>query len=306
MYILEYIWLDSKCEFRSKTRVANEISEWNFDGSLTGQGTTDKSEIILRPVYVCENPFKYVNGHKCILVLCDTWINDHTPHPTNTRMASLHIFEKHKDQKPLFGMEQEFFLKLPRLSEKDDNCYCKNNMSNGRECVEEIFDKCIRAGLGITGMNAEVAPYQWELQVCEYGVKAADQLIVMRYIIDKVATKHNYEMILHPKPFKHCNGSGCHVNFSTECIRNGDYDTEYIMSKFEKKHQEHLKVYGEKNELRLTGNNETCKMDCFKWGIGDRTASIRCNIGYFEDRRPASNIDPYTVTSKILDTLCGF
>ena len=306
MYILEYIWLDSDHEFRSKTRVSNVISEWNFDGSSTGQATTDASEIILRPVYFCENPFKYVNGYDCRLVLCDTWINDHTPHPSNTRMKTLHIFEKHKDQRPLFGLEQEFFLKLPKLAEKDDNCYCKNNLSYGRECVEEIFDKCVRARLAITGMNAEVAPYQWELQVCEYGVKAADQLTLMRYIIDRVAKRHGYDMILHPKPFKHCNGSGCHVNFSTECIRNGDYDIEYIMGKFEKRHKEHLEVYGEKNELRLTGKNETCSMDCFKWGRGDRTASIRCNVGYFEDRRPGSNIDPYIVTGKILETLCGF
>lgn len=306
MFVLEYIWLDSDHEFRSKTRLSNVISEWNFDGSSTGQATTDESEIILRPVYSCENPFKYIGGYKCMLVLCDTWINDHTPHPTNTRMASLHIFEKYKDHKPLFGLEQEFFLKLPppELCEHGkSNFYCKHNQSTGRECVEDIFDKCVRAGLGITGMNAEVAPYQWELQVCEYGVKAADQLIMMRYIMDSVAKKYNYDIILHPKPYKHCNGSGCHVNFSTESIRNGDYDIEYIMEKFAEKHQEHLAVYGEKNHLRLTGKNETCDIECFKWGRGDRTVSIRCNMGYFEDRRPASDIDPYIVTSKILDTL---
>lgn len=26
--------------------------------------------------------------------------------------------------------------------------------------------------------------------------------------------------------------------------------------------------------------------------------------GYFEDRRPASNMDPYTVTAKVFETSC--
>jgi glutamine synthetase len=62
-------------------------------------------------------------------------------------------------------------------------------------------------------------------------------------------------------------------------------------------------LYGSKNELRLTGTHETSKINEFSWGYGDRTASIRCNHTYFEDRRPGSNIDPYIVTSKILKTL---
>ena len=305
MYILEYIWLDSNNDFRSKTRVSNIICEWNFDGSSTGQATTEESEIILKPVYVCNNPFKYVDGFTCKLVLCELWINEHTPHPSNTRFKSTKIFETFNNQKPMFGLEQEFFIKLPKLSEKDDKCYCKFNLSNGRECVEDMFNKCIRAGLKVTGMNAEVSPYQWEIQVCDYGISASDQLLMMRFILDRVAKSHKYDFILHPKPFKHCNGSGCHINFSTEHIRNGNCDVDYIMKKFKNKHEEHLKVYGDKNELRLTGLHETCNLNCFKWGVGDRTASIRCNLGYFEDRRPASNIDPYIATSKILDTLCS-
>ena len=75
------------------------------------------------------------------------------------------------------------------------------------------------------------------------------------------------------------------------------------MDKFKKTHKKHIDVYGDKNELRLTGTNETCDINCFKWGYKDRTASIRCNHTYFEDRRPSSNVDPYIACAKILDTL---
>jgi glutamine synthetase len=47
----------------------------------------------------------------------------------------------------------------------------------------------------------------------------------------------------------------------------------------------------------------------FSFGIGNRSASIRIpsstakdKKGYFEDRRPASDIDPYVVSAIIADT----
>ena len=73
-----------------------------------------------------------------------------------------------------------------------------------------------------------------------------------------------------------------------------------------------MEVYGAGNERRLTGTHETCDINTFKWGISDRGASIRIpwqvsvdGFGYFEDRRPASNIDPYIVCEKILSTICS-
>ena len=70
-------------------------------------------------------------------------------------------------------------------------------------------------------------------------------------------------------------------------------------------------IYGEGNEERLTGNQETSNINVFTYGDCDREASIRIPInvkeqgyGYLEDRRPAANLDPYLVCSKILETLC--
>ena len=74
----------------------------------------------------------------------------------------------------------------------------------------------------------------------------------------------------------------------------------------------HMELYGEDNCKRLTGIHETSPFEKFSYGAGNRAASIRIPTqtlkdngkGYIEDRRPASNIDPYIVSSLIFDTAC--
>ena len=69
-------------------------------------------------------------------------------------------------------------------------------------------------------------------------------------------------------------------------------------------------MYGKNNETRLTGKHETASIEEFSYGVGHRGASIRIpsdcakkGCGYFEDRRPAANMDPYLVTGKIAETV---
>jgi glutamine synthetase len=138
-------------------------------------------------------------------------------------------------------------------------------------------------------------------------------MIVARYLLERIAEKYNVSINYHPKPELNINGSGCHTNFSTVFTRaehgiNTIYD--YI-KKLENKHDEHINVYGESNNLRLTGIHETSSINKFSYGVGTRNTSIRIpnnvqsqGYGYFEDRRPASNMDPYLVTSIIFKTCC--
>ena len=48
---------------------------------------------------------------------------------------------------------------------------------------------------------------------------------------------------------------------------------------------------------------------CRSWGVANRGASIRVGrsvpvekCGYYEDRRPSSNLDPYVVTRLLVET----
>lgn len=83
-----------------------------------------------------------------------------------------------------------------------------------------------------------------------------------------------------------------------------------MMSKMKNKHNVHMMLYGEGNQKRLTGIHETSSFKKFSYGTGNRAASFRIPTvtraqkgkGYVEDRRPASNIDPYVVAAIIVDT----
>ena len=88
---------------------------------------------------------------------------------------------------------------------------------------------------------------------------------------------------------------------------------EQSIEKMSKKHREHIEAYdpnkGKDNERRLTGRHETSSIEDFSSGVANRGASIRIprqvavdGKGFFEDRRPSSNCDPYSVTERIVRT----
>ena len=346
--IAEYIWIGGNNELRSKTKVMENFNglyvpenypNWNYDGSSTNQANGHKSEVIIKPVAVYNCPFRkkssdfnslHDNIYYSVLILCDTYTPDDKPLPNNHRCWANNIFNKNLGEAPWFGIEQEFFLidpstKLPLGFPVNGNpnpqgqYYCSVGASNafGRKILEEHLSACIIAGITISGINAEVAPGQWEYQVgpCT-GIKAGDQLLISRYILQRVAEKYNVDIELHPKPLSgDWNGSGCHTNYSTKGTREGlgsktglDIIYEHML-KLENKHIDHMKIYGEYNNLRMTGIHETASYDKFTYGIGSRNTSIRIGndvfkekCGYYEDRRPSSNMNPYLVTAKIFET----
>lgn len=134
-----------------------------------------------------------------------------------------------------------------------------------------------------------------------------------RYILSRIGEDFNVTISFEPKLFEDWNGSGCHSNFSTKTMRAGTQGMAYIinmMERFAAKHSDHIALYGDGNHRRLTGIHETSSINKFSYGVGNRAASFRIptstaasnGAGYVEDRRPASNIDPYLVSAMLVDT----
>jgi glutamine synthetase len=330
---VEYVWIGGNNELRSKTKVINklvfelkDIPKWNYDGSSTNQASGGDSEVIIVPRALFNDPFRG-NNHK--MVMCDTYFPDGNPLPNNHRVWAKSLFDKNLEEEPWFGLEQEYFLIDPKTNLplgyneniEQGQFYCSAGAENahGRVIADSHLNACVSAGIKISGINAEVAPGQWEFQIgpC-IGIEEGDHLWMARYLLLRVSEMYNVNINMHPKPLTgNWNGSGCHTNYSTKKMREGDDNNsglEYInnaINKLSLKHKEHMDVYGVDNDKRMTGIHETASYDVFSYGIADRGSSIRIGNdnykngkGYFEDRRPSSNCDPYLVTGMIFKTTC--
>jgi glutamine synthetase len=326
----EYIWLDGykpEPSLRSKTKVLDlenyngEIAPlpiWSFDGSSTQQAEGHSSDCLMKPVSVYPDPQR----QNAFLVITEVLNPDHTPHSTNHRALI-----ENDSEDFWFGWEQEYVLMqngkplgfpAEGYPAPQGPYYCAvgNGKTSGREIVEEHLDACIAAGINITGVNAEVMLGQWEYQVLGKGGKqGSDDLILSRYLLERICEGFGVDVDLQPKPVKgDWNGSGMHCNFSNKAMREigGEDLFKAVCESFRPVHDEHIAVYGSKNEERLTGLHETQSIHEFSYGVSDRGASIRIPVstaetwlGYLEDRRPASNANPYQVSARIMKTVNG-
>ncbi len=326
---LEYIWLDGyrpTQNLRGKTRIEtnfggtlDDCPMWSFDGSSTEQAEGSASDCLLKPVAIFPDPIR----KDAFLVMTEVLNADGSPHDSNGRATIAD-----DDDDFWFGFEQEYFFWDPHTNRPpgfphggypapQGPYYCSVGAKNafGREIVEEHLDTCLEAGLNIEGINGEVAAGQWEFQVFAKGARrAGDETWIARYLLERAAESYGLAINWHPKPMGPLdwNGSGMHINFSNTAMREAGNEEIFtkICEEFGKNIERHIRVYGEDNEKRLTGEHETQSIDKFSYGISDRGASIRIPIGTIEDgwkgrledRRPASNADPYKSAAAIIQT----
>lgn len=340
-YVAEYIWLDGKNNFRSKSRTVTVnlpvsdksvsrqeleksiksvglYKDWSYDGSSTYQEKTETSEIRLKPCSVFIDPFRRAPN---VLVLCDTYDSiSNKPLDNCSRPWAKGIFDKAPILKPWFGIEQQFYImksckehvtekstiplgwgsEYKREPRPQGQYYCSVGSSNtfGRVVAEKAYHLCLEAGINASGMNAQVGIAQWEIQVgpCE-GIVASDQLMVMRYILERVAEQHGVQINIDQKPLTKgsWNTSGCYINYSTILMRDGGegedglYYINKAIEKLESKHLEHMDKYSNSDH----SYSVTVPID------------VAINkSGYLKDSRPGPNMNPYLATGMIFKTTC--
>jgi len=246
-----------------------------LDGYKPTQMMRSKTKVIdadkfclLKPVRIFTDPDRK-DGY---LIICEVLNPDGTPHASNGRATI-----DDDDNDFWFGFEQEYtlwdtehhtplgFPASGYYPPPQGPYYCSvgAEYAVGREMVEKHLDLCIAADINIEGVNAEVMKGQWEYQIFAKGAKEAGDQL---------------------------------------------WVARYLM---ERVGEESIAVYGADNNKRLTGLHETQAIDKFSYGVSDRGASIRIPIatvendwkGWLEDRRPASNADPYKVAANIIKTV---
>lgn len=339
----EYIWLDGDeptRQLRSKSRSVKlnsnpqikDFPEWGFDGSSTNQATGEDSDCVLKPVNFIKDTTREKGNY---LVLCEVFNPDGTPHNSNSRAQLRTILKAGANTKePWIGFEQEYTLfenNTPMgwpdygFPPPQGPYYCGVGVRRvfGRNIAEEHSTACNDAGLIFYGINAEVMPGQWEFQIGFRGdenensdiMNISDHLWFSRWLLHKISEKYGIHVSFDNKPVKgDWNGAGMHTNFSTKETRNklnGMKAINEAIKNLSEKHQEHIKLYGDSLSDRLTGLHETCDINTFRSGVADRGSSIRIpqdvhskGYGYFEDRRPGANADPYLVSARLCTSVC--
>lgn len=203
--------------------------------------------------------------------------------------------------------------------------YCSNGFPKAqlREIMDEVLLNAREMEIRIAGFNYEVAPGQAEFQVFGEAWEACNDLVMLRFLLIRTAEKYGLKIDFRPVVVRgqNINNSGCHVNFSTEKMRAKDglnyifAFLEYLSDTSEAFPNKYVfeNIYGQGVCERLTGRLETSDWRDFSWDIGTRDTSVRIPIsvneakcGYFEDRRPGANVNPYVISWHIFEQVLAF
>ncbi len=219
-----------------------------FDGSsIEGFVRIQESDMLLRPDYGSLRIFPAHDGevNRRAILICDVALPDGSPFPGDPRYVLRRAVEKAKTLglTPMFGPEAEFFLfhraadGSPTTVTHDQGAYFDlSPVDRGESARRSIVNILERMGFEVEAAHHEVAPGQHEIDF-KYAeaMETADNLMVFRHIVRKVALSHDLHATFMPKPLYGENGSGMHVHQSlfSEDGSNvfWDGDAEWELSK---------------------------------------------------------------------------
>ncbi len=116
------------------------------------------------------------------------------------------------------GHEMEFVLVGPDGSELPSHMWAQYGLAGVLEFegfVRDVTDAATNSGVMIEQFHPEYGRNQFEISLSPQApVAAADELVLMRIIIGRVARRHGLRVSLSPAPFAGSVGSGSHQHFS--------------------------------------------------------------------------------------------
>ncbi|MFD0861455.1 glutamine synthetase III [Sungkyunkwania multivorans] len=147
------------------------------------------------------------------------------------------IFDKNVSKvHATLGWEQEYFLidkalaasrpdivqagrtllgHSPAKGQQLDDHYFGSIPNRVMRFMRDLEQQCILLGIPVKTRHNEVAPNQFELApIFEEANLAVDHNSLLMDIMEKIADRHHFKVLLHEKPFAGINGSGKHNNWS--------------------------------------------------------------------------------------------
>ncbi len=117
--------------------------------------------------------------------------------------------------------ERTLFGHAPAKGQQLDDHYFGSIPERAASFMRELEIQSLKLGIPVKTRHNEVAPNQFECApVFEEANLAVDHNSLIMDLMDKIARRHNFRVLLHEKPFAGINGSGKHNNWSL-CTNTG-------------------------------------------------------------------------------------
>ncbi len=152
---------------------------------------------------------------------------------------------------PSLGVEQEYFLidrafvalrpdlimsgrtlvggQPPKGQQLEDH-YFGSIPARAQAFMSEVEVELYKLGVPVKTRHNEVAPSQFETApIFEEANVAVDHNQLTMEVLRKVALRHQFQVLLHEKPFAGVNGSGKHCNWSMQVSMLGGGDDENLL-----------------------------------------------------------------------------
>jgi glutamine synthetase len=103
----------------------------------------------------------------------------------------------------------------PAKGQQLDDHYFGTIPNRAMAYMRDLETECMLLGIPVKTRHNEVAPNQFELApIFDEANLAVDHNSLLMDVMQKIAQRHNFKVLLHEKPFAGINGSGKHNNWS--------------------------------------------------------------------------------------------